>query len=204
MDNDEVLQDFRRRWEDTYVWLKMKSKATETLVHVRAVERNEDKIGTIHLESGELGALTINMGSADHSLKFKYPQSGVFQYKNHAAYFRRRPSRQWKRGLCVENSTVRSVVTMLTGNTVPYNVNTLQSAFDHKVFSKSMALELLESNRAKSVALSDNLSLSLSMTDNPDYMIFFWDHVIGRCSNKGEVTILFDKVMDEICQRVLG
>lgn len=204
MENDQVLSDFRRRWEETYVWLKMKSKAQETLVYVRSVEYDENRVGVLHLESIDYGSITINFGSADHSLLFKYPKTGVFQRGGHAGFFRRRPQRQWRRGLCSDNGRIASVTAQVTGNMLSFNAETVRAAFVGKTYTKDQALAALAAGMAKSVALSDNLSLSLSFTANPDYVIFFWDMPVGRMNKEGKITQIFDDVMKEPINKVLG
>jgi len=192
MTNEEALADFRRRWEHSYVWLKMQQKSCETLVLVRQVERDERKVGVLHLESADYGAITINLGSPDHSLSFRYPQSGVFQHGAFAAMFRRIPARQWKRGICTDNSYLDTTVRRVTGTRVALGLDSLKSAFEHKTYTKDEALEILNQRKARSVALRDNFSISLSPTVNKDHLLLFWDNVIGRCDSEGKVTVFDD------------
>lgn len=197
MNDNEVLSDFRRRWEHTYVWLKMKHKAQETLVLVRQVEQDESKVGVLHLESADYGSITINLGSADHSLLFKYPKSGVFQHGPNAALYRRRPARQWRRGICPDNSTLTSPTRELTGTRIGIELNSLISAFKFKTYSVREALEFLNTRRARSVALAGNFSICLSPTmTSTDYLVLFWDNVVARCDSTGKITSVFEKVIE--------
>lgn len=196
MNNDEVLQDFRRRWEQSYVWLKMKKTATETLAYIRRVEADQSKIGVIHLESADFGSMTINLGSADHSLLFRYPQSGVFQCGVQAAYYRRRPIRQWRRGVCSDNSHLLPTSRNVTVSGLRMELSTVKAAFDHKTYSVVEAMEFLTTKRAKSVALADNLSVMLSPTPAPEHVVLFWDQAVARCDAKGNLTHVYEKVME--------
>lgn len=196
MTTEEALQDFRRRWENTYVWLKMKQHGIETLVYVRQVEQDLSKIGVLHLESANYGSITINLGSSDHSLLFRYPRSGVFQHGQYAAQYRRRPARQWRRGICTDNSTVISTTRALTGTRIGIDLASLQSAFNHKTFSKEGGLALLNEQKARSVALENNFSVSLSALKSSDYMIMYWDDLVACCDSKGQITALYEKVVE--------
>lgn len=195
MDNAAALDDFRRRWDQTYVWLKIKNKGIETLVLVRQVEYDANKVGVLHLESADYGLMTINLGSSDHSLLFRNPPVGVFQHGQNALLFRRRPARQWRRGICSDNSWIVPVTRTFAGGRTALDLGTVESAFKHRVLTKSDALAALNEKRAKSVALDSNLSISLSMVKSPEYVVFFWDDVVGRCDEKGRLTMVYEKVM---------
>src|ERR1700743_1243500 len=109
MNNGEVINDFRRRWEGTYVWLSIDDKKSEELVKLDAIEASSTKVATLYLPSDRVGKLTINFGSEGHSLQFRYPPVGVFQYERDAYVFYRRPERQYRRGICADNSTMQNV-----------------------------------------------------------------------------------------------
>lgn len=203
MNNNEVLEDFRRRWNHTFVWLKMKSKSIESLAYIRDVEYDENKIGVIHLDSAEYGSITINLGSADHQLNFRFPQVGVFQHKTQAVLFRRIAARQWRRGICGDNSFLRNTTAPLVGNQVSFDLATLASAFEHRTIPLPQALEGLSEHRARSVALRDNVSLSLSLDSSSDYLVLYWDNVVGRCDEKGKLTKLFEPTMESLLRKTL-
>lgn len=203
MTNDEVLEDFKRRWNHSYVWLKMKQKTVEVLAYIQDVEYDENKIGVIHLDSSEYGSITINLGSADHDLSFKYPPAGVFQYHKVAALFRRRPQRQWKRGICKDNSHITSTLSPLIGNVVPFNTESIQSAFKHQVYGPTEAMTLLANNMAKSVALGDNFSVSLPITKEGSYLISHWDRVVAECNAVGRIEKVHCPVLDKDIQRIM-
>lgn len=205
MNNAEALSDFRRRWEQTFVWLKMKGKGTETLVHIRRVEDDESKVGVLHLESADYGSMTINLGSADHSLLFKYPPSGVFQYGQTAAIYRRRPARQWRRGICTDNSALIAPHRDITGTRYSFNIATIGAAFKHQTYTAAEGVQMLNNRQARSVALNNNFSLCLSPTlSSNDYLVLFWDNVVARCDTKGQLTAVFEKVMEPELKKVFN
>lgn len=188
MNNEEALADFRRRWEGTYVWLALEEKGEDALVYVNRVESNENKVGVLHLTSEKLGSLTINLGSDGHSLQFRYPPVGVFQHGGDAMVFLRRPSRQYRRGICSDNSSMYNVTRSVTGVlSTQWSVGEIQSAFDHKVSTFADALAQLRKKGIRSVALRNNYALSLSMTKEPDYVLWHWTHPVARISSTGAV-----------------
>jgi hypothetical protein len=194
MNNGEVVNDFRRRYEGTYVFLKMERTGVETLVKVSRVEDSSTKIGILYLESPEYGALTLNLGSDGHHLKFKYPPVGVFQHGRDAFLFRRRPSRQYRRGICSDNSLMYNVTSSVVGPLSRWSAEEVQDAFNHKVSTPKQAFELLATNKARSVALDNNFSISKSPFETPDYVIWNWQFPVARISEKGVLGKVYEEV----------
>lgn len=194
MTNSEILQDFRRRYEGTFVWLSMEDITKETLVKVTRVEDDAEKVGVLRLDSIEYGSLSINMGSSGHSLKFKYPPVGVFQHDVDALAFTRRPARQYRRGLCADNSTLRNVTASVVSNRARFTPREVASAFEHKTFSTNEALRLLRMGRVRSVALADNFAISLSITGTSDYIVYHWINPVARCTREGKLTQIMEDI----------
>jgi hypothetical protein len=194
MTNDEVIQDFRRRYEGTFVFLKMENSGIETLCRVDQVEYSSSKIGVLHLTSEKFGSLKINIGSDTHSLKFKSPKPGVFQHGRDAFLFHRRPARQYRRGVCADNSVLWNVTRSVVGSLTRWNAAEVQAAFDHQVSSLPEALQQLDKGTARSVALPDNFSVSLSPFDSPDLVVWNWSYPIAKCDGKGKLTHIYEDV----------
>lgn len=201
MNNAEVLSDFRRRWEGTFVWLTMDNRPDE-LVYLNNIEESSTKIATIHLTSDRIGKLTLNFGSEGHSLQFRYPPVGVFQHEQDAYVFYRRPSRQYRRGICADNSILFNVTRNLVGNQARWTPSKVRSAYTHETYNITTALALLEKGY-KGVALDSNFSLTLSLFDgNTDYVLFHWLHPIARINSKGQVTQLLEANYKDTVNRV--
>ena len=200
MNNAEVLQDFRRRWEGTYVWLAMDNRPDE-LVYLETILESSTKIATIHLTSDRIGKLTLNFGSEGHALQFRYPPVGVFQHEQDAYAFYRRPSRQYRRGICADNSILWNVTRNLVGNRARWSPSEVRSAFEHETYNITTALTLLEKGY-KGVALDGNFSLTLSMFETPDYVLFHWMHPVARINSKGQVTQLLEANYKETVNRM--
>jgi hypothetical protein len=191
MNNSEVLQDFRRRWENTFVWLAMDGRADE-LVKLESIEESSTKIATLNLSGDKIGKLSLNFGSEGHSLQFRYPPVGVFQFQKDAYVFYRRPMRQYRRGICSDNSTMWNVTRNLVGNRCRWIAAEVRAAFDHETFSVATALTLLEQGY-KGVALEGNFSLTQSLFDTPDYVLWHWTNPIGRIDKKGKISRMYEE-----------
>ncbi len=191
MNNNEVLNDFRRRWEGTFVWLSIDDKKTEELVRLDTIEASSTKVATLHLTSDRIGKLSINYGSEGHSLQFRYPPVGVFQFNQEAYAFYRRPERQYRRGICADNSWMWNTTRNLCGNRCRWTAQEVRAAFEHETYSIPTALTLLEKG-CKGVALDGNFSLTLSMFDTPDYVLFHWSHPVARVNKKGVITHVYE------------
>ena len=177
MNNDEVLHDFRRRYERTYVHLELHAEQREVLAYVESVNHNEEKIGVMNISTVEYGTLQLNLGSEGHTLRFKYPPVGVFQNGFQAHIFFRKPARQYRRGLCSDNSSIITTSRLLGGNSSSFGFDSLQNAFEHRTYSVNIAIGLLtqKHTRYRSVALPDNLSLMASIFENKPHILIVLD-----------------------------
>ena len=185
----EIVNDFRRKYEGTFCWLEVEKATQEALVRVVRVEDHPQKGGTIQLESSKYGNLTLNLASDGYALKFKHPPVGVFQYKQFAFYFMRRPQRQWQRGLCPGNSLLRNVEHNISGNFARFSADEIQAAFDHKVFDPKEALWMLNKQQACSVALPNDFAVSLSFRLREEFVLFHWRHPVALLDKStGKVT----------------
>jgi hypothetical protein len=192
MEPRDVVSDFRRRYENTYVWLTLEDCKKETLVHVERVEDSSTKHAILHLQSQEYGQLAINFGSEDHTLRFKYPPVGVFQHGGDAMVFTRRPSRQYRRGICADNSTMVRVTRQVCGERNQWTIDEVASAFKHETFSFKAALGLLKHKANRSVALVDDYSICRSMTPDKNYILWHWTSPIARVGIDGTINKLLE------------
>ena len=205
MDAYEVIGDFRRRYEGTYVWLSMDDCNKETLVHVDKIEDSNTKMATLNLTSQEYGQLSINYGSADHTLKFKYPPVGVFQHGNNACVFMRRPSRQYRRGLCSDNSLMQHTTRNVCGGSMNWSIDEVTSAYRHETTSLQNALNLLTKKTIRSVALANEFSLCRSPTlDSKDHLLFHWQQPVARLTKDGTISNLLEKHYEQEIHFLIG
>lgn len=207
METREVISDFRRRYENTYVWLSMPDAERETLVMIEQIQDSDSKMAVLTLTSEEFGQMQVNFGSSEHTLRFKYPPVGVFQHDVHPYMFLRRPARQYRRGLCSDNSTMVNVSRNITGNIVRWSAAEVASAFRHEVSSYQTALSRLDvEKKLKGVALANEYSLVRSMvSDTKDHILFHWNHPIAYVSTTtGALIKCLEKSYEREIQDVIG
>lgn len=204
MNTAEIIQDFRRRYEGTFCWLEMEELTKETLVRVTRVEDSASKGGVLHLDSSDFGTLTVNIASEGYALRFKYPPVGVFQHDADALQFTRRPQRQYARGICTGNSVLRNVTANFVGNRARFTASEVRSAFEHKTFSVADALFELSRGRVRSIALDNNFSISLSVTLDPDYIVYHWIYPVARLNKHGKITRIYSEIYKKSLQELFG
>lgn len=188
MNNQEVVQDFRRRWESSYAWLFMDKLREETLVYINRVEDNNDKVATITVASQKYGQLVLHLGSEEYELRFKYPPVGVFQHGEDVYLFRRRPARQYRRGICPDNSVLWNITRNIVGNRARFDFGEVQSAFNSVKYTEQEALMMLAKGRYKGVALANNYALTLSMDTDKEHVLWHWEQPVARMNAQGEIT----------------
>lgn len=193
MDNREVINDFTRRYQGTYIIVKFPESSEENLFLVDSIDReDEERVAVMSLSSPEYGKIKLNYGTS-HTLKFKRPKAGVFQNGIDACLYRRSPQRQWRVGVCHENSTILPVWNGLypaKHNMIDYE--SVANAFQGTTFSFKDALEMLASMKYRSVALRNNFSLVQSMQSTDGYFMMYFDHPVAFVGKDGSINKIID------------
>lgn len=204
MNEAEVLADFRRRYEGTYVFVQSPDSDERHLYKMDYLEPNSSKVAVMQLSSDEVGGIRLNYGTA-HTLKFVSAPVGVFQHGTDAFLCQRLPRRQYRRGICSDNTLMVPVtrrIAALYQNGMTWAL--VNAAFEHKTHTLKEALALLESGKHRSIALSDFLSLSLSSTEHDDHILFHWDLPIARMAKTGKISHIYEKHMAPQIAQYLG
>ena len=189
MNNNEVLTDFSRRYAQTYVFVVFPDSSEESLFHVDAIDLNPDKLATMQMSSPDYGKIILNFGTS-HTLKFKYPNVGVYQHGKDAVMFQRLPAKQYKHGICSGNSYFGPVWHRIMHGTNWIGHEIIMDAFVGKTFKFTEALKMLASKKYRSVALRNNFSLMLSTTSTEGLILLFWDMPVAFVNQQGEVQVL--------------
>lgn len=206
MNINEIMHDFRRRWEQGFVWVEHPESKEESLFYVDRIADDQIKVGTIELSSPEYGKILLNMGTA-HTLKFKYPPIGVYQNGMDAYIFRRRPERQYKHGIYHGNSSITLVHHKMTGRvprTEALKFDDVLAAFNGEKYPFAEALRMLGSGIFRSVALQRNWSLCLSPVDKESYVLLYWDTPVGTVDRNGVVLHIYEKQFESVIEQVKG
>lgn len=203
MELNDIVRDFVQRYEKSYIWVSPPDNNEESLFYVDRVTADRTKIANLTLTSPEFGKIILNMGTA-HTLKFKYPPVGVFQYRQDAYMFRRNPAKQYRRGLCAGNSSIAAVYRDLTqAGDVDLSFDLLQSAYQAQSYSFADACRMLTSGKYRSVALKNQFSLLLPITPIADYLLMFWETPIASINPvDGRVVTIYEPSFEKVLPKV--
>ena len=207
MTPNEILRDFRTKYQHTYVWLKAPENGKQTLCFIDAVVENRDRQAVIQLSSLEYGKLVLNFAS-NHEMRFRFPNSGSFQHgKDSLVILRRPPHRQYQRGLCAANHALSCCTEVFTSDThlgVQFSLDTINSAFQQVKYRGAEAMAMLKTGLYRSVALGGRFSLTqpLDKVDMP--MLFLNTVCLGRVKDDlSFVPLKGAETMVDEAQRVL-
>lgn len=200
MNVNEIVHDFTRRYGDTYVLVKFPGDDQENVFHVDQVVQDDDHGAVLQLSSNEYGAIKLNF-STGHEILFRYPEVDTFQHGKDSVFFRRYPQRQYRRGLCNGNAGFSHCVPVVSPPAWSWEL--VNDAYHPQKYSFAKAVEMLQSGKFRSVALDDGFSLSLSITAEESYMLFYFDLLVARYNSKGKQTQVLENAfaakVKEIC-----
>ena len=207
MTPNEILRDFRTKYQGTFVWLKTPETHKEILCFIDAVAENRDRQAVIQLSSNEFGKLVINFAS-NHTMKFRFPTVGSFQHgKDSLIVQRRAPHRQYQRGLGPANHMLYACTGNFTGDVLSgpqMDLSTVESAFKQEKYRGVEAYEMLSKGKHRSIALGGHFSLTQSLDKNDSPMLFHDATFIGRV--RADLTFVPQKgaeVLADEAQRAL-
>lgn len=202
MTPEEIVQDFARRYNGTFVFVQEPNGDEEHLFKIDQVEGDATRLGVLHLSSNEVGRIKLNFGSA-HTIKFIPAPVGVFQHQGKAYTCRRRPQRQFRRGICSDNTEINTVTYAFTRDRAGFSYELVADAFKRQVYPLKDALAMLDSKNYKSVALPRNFSLSAPFTKTKDSLLFFWDVPVAKVNKDGKPTIIYEAALEAQIRQVL-
>lgn len=202
----EIVAEFRKKYENTYVFVQMPDSKEESLFFMDRVEAGGDGHGVMKLSSEEFGKIRLNMATA-HTIKFAFPKCGTFQNGSDAYLFNREPRRQWQRGLCQGNGTVCSVPTaVIEGRTrtggESFSFQMVAAAFAGVHYEFGKAIKMLQSGKYRSVALRDGFAVMLSPIPSASYVLTYGGDAIALLDKTGVVIrhleITFERQIKEM------
>ncbi len=206
MNQQEIIQEFARRYQDSFIWVRMPEDVEESMFYVEKVTYDEERLAVLSLTSPEFGRIVINMATT-HKLKFKYPPVGVYQHGKDAYVFRRSPAKQYKHGIYAGNSLMYPVYADLIGQNHRrdnLNFEEVAAAYKAKAYAFSAALTMLKSGKYRSVALRDNYALVLSMTASEGYTLMYWETPVAMVDTEGKVTHVYEASFNNVVEAVKG
>jgi hypothetical protein len=205
MNNDEIIADFRRRYEGTFVQVCAEQKNIKVLGKMMRVRADAEKFATLEIATREFGTIAMNMGSEEYQVKFEFPPSGVFQFAGMAIAVRRKAEKQYARGLCAGNCALVPTTANITGGAVSFGLNEVQAAYDHKTHTLGQAYTMFKLGQAKSVALRDNFSIALPMSaEKKHYYLFHNYALVGALDEEGKLVRVMEPVYEKAIAELLN
>lgn len=197
MNQSEVLHDFQRRYASTYLMVQEPDSEEKILCRCDAIEADAKKVATLKLFSNEMGTIRLNMATK-HTLSFVSAPVGVFQHGPDSLMCLRNPRKQYRRGICADNTSIVQIGHAITGSTARANLclEVLHSAFAATTYSYAEALKMLQSKRYRSVALDNYLTLMQSPTSATGYLLFQWDCPVAKIDEGGKPVHIYEKAME--------
>ena len=204
MNNGEILQDFRRRYENTYIKVCVEQKGIEAVGFLYKVSGDDDKFARMEIKTAEFGVIQTTFGSEEYQIKFESPPTGAFQHGSDSILFRRRPERQYTRGICSGNSILTHCHANITGNGASFTIERIKAAFQHRTLSFKEAMAGLRAGLYRSVALKDNFSISLPMSkDKPNHLVWHWGAVVASVDGNGKLVRVYEPVFEKVLSEVI-
>ena len=196
---EETLEDFRKRYKDTIVFLEINNKK-----HIARYDGDNEVLLNFH--SPVYGNILLEDSQAREALSFYFPENGLYNVDKTAVYFSRTPARQWKRAPCQDNCFLADILRSLgTREKFPsISCESMQQVF-FPTYPKSLndALEKL----TYSTALTKEFAVSLGHLPNPNVFLLFYENTpIGTIHKESkeihvEYKHLFQEVIDFCTKR---
>lgn len=197
MNNDEIVNDFRRRYEGAFIQLCAEQKGINVIGKMNKIRADNERLATLEIVTKEFGTIQMNMGSEEYQIKFAFPKAGVFQYMTDAVVFERRAEKQYQRGLSTGNGRFMSVTAPILGNASVMSLDTVKAAFDHKQFPLKVALASMKAGHMRSVALDDNFAISLPFGKTASHCVWHRQTLVGGIDNNGKLARVYEPVFEK-------
>ena len=171
-----AIEEMRRKYENTYLVL-IDVNGKEIVANYRGFNEG------FHVFRDSLDTPLRLRHDTKYDVVCKFPERCLFNHKQVALEFIRKPQRQYMRGICKNNVLIYSPVYSLWRSDQVYNWNieTIQDAL-YPTYPESCeeAIKLLDGRQVVSIALNSKFMMSLSFTgDKKAYYLFYCNVPIG-------------------------
>lgn len=191
----ESLEDFRKRYRHTYVFLEIDNKK-----HLVNYENDDETSFTF--ASPQFGTLIVNEETAREKISFYFPKVGLYNIGGELHDFSRNPARQWRRAPCSDNTRFVSVLENLRSGIarrIRFGWTEAQDIFFPK-YPKTTE-ETLENLPEHGKALNRFIGFTPAPKKfDADALIWFRSTPVGTVNkHKKEITVQYQPLYQEIC-----
>ncbi len=161
------------------------------------------------LAEGE--TITLKYPESFTEVNLDTPEIGYFNYKHYALVTYRVPARQWRRGLCHDNHEIYNPFRRLfpAGDVGIYRPSwgmaLAKGMFQcERTLNPQHSLEALRKGGCISSAITSDLALSYSPTDNFDPLIWYKTNPVGHVSRDrfNILDELYEQEVNDILKRI--
>lgn len=190
-DFHRIAQDFILRYEGTYIQYRSKPTLPFETVFVRDVIEHPRESITIQLQSYRSGALDVTY-AGEGEFNFAFPEVGYFQHGRNSYLGFKRPARQNKRALHVDNWTMANFYTTIgIAAHLKLDLAKVDAMFNPRYPSFNEILETLNSQKAYLQALDKTYAIGLHVRDSSNHILFADLAPIAELSKSGQITNIY-------------
>jgi hypothetical protein len=182
MNNEQVIRDLSRKYVGTYFRIPDPKTQGNSLVVLcsNVAGGGRHSRGSVVVTTPRLGELIYHIpGTVSFDLSM--PQTGTFQNGDVALIFSRLANRQWRRGVCRDNSHIQHCWDGLGG--LSYTHSLLEKAYEHQQFTLDEAMDLFRRRPSTlSVAIKGNYIVSRVPYSKSRFAVFYKNRflIVGK------------------------
>lgn len=190
----ESIEDFRKRYRNTYVFLLLNGKKQLVLYE-------EDDEVNFHFYSPKYGSIIISCDEVRELISLRFPEQGLYNVHNGLVLFSRYPARQWKRAPCGENVSFKNIQSLLDFKS--REPTKFTSMVAEKLFypdypeSIEKAFEKVTSNSGIAINKDFGVTISIEKLEDP-FVLWYRNCPVGTINPKNHiVTVHFKPLFQE-------
>lgn len=186
----ESLEDFRKRYKGTYLFLNVRGK--ELLVRYES-DNEED----FCFYSPEYGDLLVDEDTARNQIRIFFPKPGLYNIQEEVYEFTRNPLRQWKRAPCDDNSRLSQISAVLSRD---YKSTSLSIRIASHIFFPKYPenLDTAIKNLKNSIALNQEFAITKHPKEE-SLLLWYHSNPIGILDTKTrEITVKYKPLYQEV------
>jgi len=190
----ESLEDLRKHYRSTYVFLEIEGKKHLTFY---GGDNEEEFI----FQSPTFGDLLVNTDTVREKLTFLFPKAGLYNLNNGVYDFTRNPARQWRKAPCGDNTRFRGITDSITLRAVP-KIHFSFDIAEHIFFPKypRTTEEAVQNIPKDGIALNRNIGITIAPEKyDAEHILWYRQAPVGTLdSKKKEITVKYQPLYQEI------
>lgn len=194
---DMAIEEMRKKYENTYLVL-IQPDGKEIVACYKGFQDG------FHMFRDELETPLRLRHETSYEVVCKFPERCLFNHNGVALEFIRSPRRQYRRGICKDNTIIYSPVRHIWGgDSYAWSMKTIVDAL-YPTYPETCeeAIKKLDGRSCASIALDPRFMLSLSFTaEKDDYYLFYSNVPIGAFKN-GVFTIYHKLFKQEVIDNI--